>query len=1206
MKVLLINQNPVIKKLVDVASKKLNLEVENLAIIPPNFNFKGFICIIVDDENVRKNQVTLMSLQNHIKVCLLFGRKTEVNKNDFNIAIQKPFLPTDILEILNQCMPKDGELNDFDIEPNADLDEEIIEPVQGYEEVSLQSINDEAQAIVDKEEQEGDGLDIDLDNLDFSSLGETEDSSSTDTKDGSDINEDKPSENDAPDEPLESDLDNDDTISEAKLSKDDKADDLGSVNPDALDIDNKSSIDFGSDLSDLQPSPQDSSPLDLSNFDLDAIVDSSMLKSAGTNKSPDTLEDSNSALDEEALRNAEDVTDDFLLSDDERDMLMPSPKKFLQTKTEEEAKIQEEDLEPDKDLDNTIEDANKDSSEGLADSLESINELDLDSKQEQIVDDTTSTLDITDILDSQNELDITSKEDNTNNVDSTNDLLDVNSSDSNIDIPSVDDVSSDIDIDDIANTSNEENQVKISSLDDLNADLDAVFDDSNDKTESNEVPSDVPADNFIGDAKSDISPDNILSDELDLGSSNDMQTQDEISAEDIDYSDLGDSFVDSETLEDSHTEDSHDDIAANNDMIDDATANSSYPLDLESLDNLQNTQESFEQQEQQNITQDADTTDIEQSNIDLGANVDDISADDLLVEDLSVSEFQNEALDNDNNQSSSELEDFSQDVLPQEDSFTSHEAEDDESNDLQSNDDLLDTSSLNDSKPDQSLELDTSNVVYLTLDDLVPPDDDKPVLEEENQLSSSQDLPIDMPQDLLDQDSVSLDSLDQDSLSQVNSDLDLPNDDASNLVDIDSSELENSSLEEQNAEAIDDTVNMIEKDIEDIAIEQDKDLSQPLESDMLDIEDLEQTDEEPKTIFDKDILDDVNSLLKDTGASTDFEVSEDSAQDVSDNSIIEKEDLGSNLDLSDDIMLDSKNPSDNTSSRELMSNEDSIESLSEFAVAEALGEQYLLQQTDSSGNNLQEELREEAQKDLESIESNEYNIDNNIDISLDSEPISEDNLSSHNDLHDQSETDIDQVSNGLESEVDSIVDDIFDKATDLKDSKYEINEFDLGIANSNVEDSLDKESLEDNLSKEELSKEILDEERQNEENIEIVDVGSIDEQVIDENVKSKPSEDMLAQDMPNLQDIEKDSTQSIIDSQDDLKPNIMDSHTIRSDNIDFDSKYATTNISDVKQMDGNSFIDFLREAPKDKIQEILKGANISFTLNFDDQYDGNK
>ena len=318
MKVLLINQNPVIKKLVGMASKKLNLEVENVARIANDFRPKDYICIIVDDENVGKNLERLTALQDQVKVCLLFARKTQIKKHEFNIAIQKPFLPTDILEILNDCIPKEGEIKEADDEiSNEGLEEydnvksinEIDMDLKSAEITPPDGINiDTAKLQAEAEEIAGEDtdsmLDFNPDSLDFSDLqaaGEV-----TSEEEVADSTDDENTEE-------ESDTTNkEDSIKESEEEPEHR---VGSI--------------FDSDLSDLKPSSDN--PLDLANFDLDSIVDSSALKAASLGIPAQIEEEAKEAAD-----SLGDDEDDLFLSDDERDLLQPSPKKFMQAKKEEE------------------------------------------------------------------------------------------------------------------------------------------------------------------------------------------------------------------------------------------------------------------------------------------------------------------------------------------------------------------------------------------------------------------------------------------------------------------------------------------------------------------------------------------------------------------------------------------------------------------------------------------------------------------------------------------------------------------------------------------------------------------------------------------------------------------------------------------------------------------------------------------------------
>lgn len=305
MKVLLVSQNPVIKKLVSVASKRLNLDIEHLSVIPSGFDPKGLICVIVDDENVSSNFNTLMLLQNHIKVCLLFGRKSQVNKNDFNIAIQKPFLPTDILEILSQCIPRDGSggISGVNLGNELDLDASSLDTADS----TLSSVDEEAADLAQRLVDEGDGLDMNVGDLDLSTLDEGGSVTTLSEDDElSGMDEDMPSQATDPNPVSES-------------SHEEEGKELDSMTEDELDMpstaEGEGSVDFGKDLSSLQ------APLDPSNFDLDSMVDTSL------GASP--------SLDDEASAQAAQIPNDLLLSDEERSQLQPSPKEFLDSKAEE-------------------------------------------------------------------------------------------------------------------------------------------------------------------------------------------------------------------------------------------------------------------------------------------------------------------------------------------------------------------------------------------------------------------------------------------------------------------------------------------------------------------------------------------------------------------------------------------------------------------------------------------------------------------------------------------------------------------------------------------------------------------------------------------------------------------------------------------------------------------------------------------------------
>ncbi|MWV61272.1 hypothetical protein DCO58_10495 [Helicobacter saguini] len=401
LKVLLLNQNPVIKKLVTIASGKLNLDVENVARIPADFKPKDYACIIVDDENVGKNLEKLTTLQDKIKVCLLFGRKTQVKHHEFNIAIQKPFLPTDILEILNQCIPSEEELakraekegkniESADKTKEIDMDLKSAEvnmpDILGKDAKPDIHINKEALESEAKETKDLDDFDFDPDSLDLGALekassGSVEDKSHEDSGNMVLTTKDTESKAAAKDSTKDSggglddigDFDNLDFSGIDGVSSEDSKDSSKETSKGA----------FDKDLSDLKgdsaknTESKSDNPLDLSNFDLDSMIDASALKSASTGLKKEELE-------KEAKEAAQNHNDDDLFLDDEDDelaKLRPKPKDFLKAKEEEEkAKADSNaiDTETTKDSKADVGESKKDSTESKSplDELDSLGDFD--------------------------------------------------------------------------------------------------------------------------------------------------------------------------------------------------------------------------------------------------------------------------------------------------------------------------------------------------------------------------------------------------------------------------------------------------------------------------------------------------------------------------------------------------------------------------------------------------------------------------------------------------------------------------------------------------------------------------------------------------------------------------------------------------------------------------------------------------------------
>ncbi|MCQ2804925.1 hypothetical protein JT184_02715 [Helicobacter pylori] len=135
MKMILFNQNPMIAKLLESVSKKLELSIENF-----NHYQELSACLkkdpewllIADDECLEKlDQVDWLELketisQNKNSVCMYKkGNEVQPFLEGFEMKIKKPFLPTEVLKILQKKLGS----NASELEPSQNLDptQEVLE-----------------------------------------------------------------------------------------------------------------------------------------------------------------------------------------------------------------------------------------------------------------------------------------------------------------------------------------------------------------------------------------------------------------------------------------------------------------------------------------------------------------------------------------------------------------------------------------------------------------------------------------------------------------------------------------------------------------------------------------------------------------------------------------------------------------------------------------------------------------------------------------------------------------------------------------------------------------------------------------------------------------------------------------------------------------------------------------------------------------------
>ncbi len=135
MKMILFNQNPMITKLLESVSKKLELSMEDFnryQELPTRLKEEPEWILIADDECLEKlDQVDWLELKEIISqsknsVCMYKkGNEAQPFLEGFEMKIKKPFLPTEVLKVLQKKLGS----NMSELEPSQNLDptQEVLE-----------------------------------------------------------------------------------------------------------------------------------------------------------------------------------------------------------------------------------------------------------------------------------------------------------------------------------------------------------------------------------------------------------------------------------------------------------------------------------------------------------------------------------------------------------------------------------------------------------------------------------------------------------------------------------------------------------------------------------------------------------------------------------------------------------------------------------------------------------------------------------------------------------------------------------------------------------------------------------------------------------------------------------------------------------------------------------------------------------------------
>ena len=100
MKILLINNNPVVSRLTALSARKENVEIDEIEEIT-ELNSDGYDMVFVDAESLTKDVHDI--IKEHLKVkksILFYTEGEEENKDTFDLTILKPFLPSEVSAVI--------------------------------------------------------------------------------------------------------------------------------------------------------------------------------------------------------------------------------------------------------------------------------------------------------------------------------------------------------------------------------------------------------------------------------------------------------------------------------------------------------------------------------------------------------------------------------------------------------------------------------------------------------------------------------------------------------------------------------------------------------------------------------------------------------------------------------------------------------------------------------------------------------------------------------------------------------------------------------------------------------------------------------------------------------------------------------------------------------------------------------------------------
>jgi len=265
MKILLLNENPVVTKLVTLSAQKTSDELEVVSSLE-EIKSQEYDLLVVDDALYSEDLYGQLEEKIVFKHSLYICSRDALESDEFDNRLKKPFLPTDLVDLfatISQRAKSDENITQSEIDPQDEVELEQSSDLQSDESKSNADMEDMHELDLDDIELDFDEIELDSDELfgdDEKQEGQGE--SVLDNEEAQKVKEllDETSSDESDDEELLDDLelDSEELEDEDTLELDDLELDSEELEDDTLELDDEESEDENtSKLDDLELDSQE-------------------------------------------------------------------------------------------------------------------------------------------------------------------------------------------------------------------------------------------------------------------------------------------------------------------------------------------------------------------------------------------------------------------------------------------------------------------------------------------------------------------------------------------------------------------------------------------------------------------------------------------------------------------------------------------------------------------------------------------------------------------------------------------------------------------------------------------------------------------------------------------------------------------------------------------------------------------------------------